>query len=144
MKKQGNPRTKIARLKRTRKTYEFFVGIPYGSSAMNGYRKAARHFGFRTLEDPCTDGTDTFRLLIHKSSQKLRTVARMLQRAALSDDKCAIWDADMEILVSDIHYFHHNWRHWDQVQDEDALENLSWSRTVTKLGKRYRVTLKTR
>ena len=60
------------RLLRNRHTFEFVTRYPHGTSAINGYRRAARHFKFHTLEDPTTVGTDTCRLLIHKSARKLR------------------------------------------------------------------------
>jgi hypothetical protein len=47
------------RLLRNRRTYEFLIRYPHGTTAINGYRRAARHFKFHTLEDPTTVGTDT-------------------------------------------------------------------------------------
>ena len=40
------------RLIRNRRTFEFVIRYPHGIAAINGYRRAARHFNFHTLEDP--------------------------------------------------------------------------------------------
>ncbi len=128
-------------LKRTRDTFEFFVCDPFGSSVMNGYRRAARHFGLHTLEDPGSVGTDTFRMLIHKSAGKLRRVANALAKVYESGD-----DIEAEMLLHDsgVHWFDHDWSYWCVEADEGALDQLGWIRRVTRCGPRYRVTLRLR
>jgi hypothetical protein len=131
-----------ARLKRTENRYEFLIRYPYGTSAVNGYRRAARHFGLHTLEDPTTVGTDTFRLLIHKSAKRLREAARILNRAYSADDETLINEAETWLAIeSDIHWFDHDWKYWNQEQDEGALEQLGWKRIVVQVGNSFRVTL---
>jgi hypothetical protein len=147
MKKNRKPGKPAARLKRTRNTYEFCIRYPHGTSAINGYRRAARHFGLHTLEDPSTLGTDTCRLFIHKDIRKLREAARVIKSAYASGDESLIEDAE-EWLASGggggggVTWFDHDWRYWDQEQDEGALECLGWNRGVVELGSQYRLTIK--
>ena len=142
-------RGRAPRLKRTRTTYEFFVRDPCGTSAIRGYRRAARHFRLHTLEDPLSKGQDECRLLVHKSPRKLREAARVLIAAnsranSLEDDVAmeVLRDADMWLIENQVHWFHHDWSYWDIEQDLGALENLSWQRRVVETDNRYRVTIK--
>ena len=83
------------RLLRNRHTFEFVTRYPHGTSAINGYRRAARHFKYHALEDPTTVGTDTCRLLIHKSARKLREAMKRLGEAYSSNDEGLIAEAEM-------------------------------------------------
>ncbi len=124
-------------------TYEFTVQDPWGLTAVEGYLEAARHFGLNAMEDPSTDGGDTYRLLIHRSVTKLRQAGRILARAHSSEDDARIEKAEEWLaLESGVHWFHHDWRYWDQEQDEGALEQLGWERVVKKTRNGYRVTLR--
>ena len=137
------PRSRPPRLKRTKNTFEFFVRDPHGTSAINGYRRAARHFGLRTLEDATTVGTDTCRLLIHKDVRKLHAAAKALDRAYTSQDDALIDDAETWLRCeSGVQWFDHDWCSWVQEQDEGTLEQLGWERVVLKSGNCYRVTLR--
>jgi hypothetical protein len=135
-----------ARLNRTSNTYEFFVRYPYGSSVIRGYRRAARHFGLHTLHDPTFAGSDGYRLLIHKSAKKLREAARVLGHAYAhaneTDDETLIDEAEFWLEIkSGVHWFSHDWKHWDQEQDEGALEHLGWRRVVVEEDDGFRITL---
>ena len=118
-------------------------GYPHETSAVNGYRRAASHFGLHTLEDPTTIGTDTCRLLIHKSAQKLREAAKVLNKAYSTDDETLMDNAETWLAYkSGGHWFDHDWRCWDQEQDEGALERPGWERLVVELGNSYGVRLR--
>lgn len=131
------------RLKRTRNTYEFLIRYPYGISAINGYRRAARYFGLHTLEDPTTVGTDTCRLLIHKSTKRLRDAAKVLNHAYSSDDQTLIDTAEIWLTTeSDVHWFDHDWKYWNQEQDVGALEQLGWNRVIIEASNSFRITLR--
>lgn len=132
-------------LRRDERTYEFFVRYPWGLSAINGYRRAARHFGLRTLEDPSCDGADTLRLLVHRDPRKLRLAAKVLGQAYSfdGDDDGRADDAEAWLAFdSGVHWFHHDWKWWNQDQDEGALERLRWKRTIVETKKGYRVTVR--
>ena len=148
MKKNATPRRSPApRLVRTRNVYEFIVRFPWGSSAISGYRRAARHFGFHTMEDPTLEGSDAYRVLVHKDARQLRAAAKMLSDAYSCEEDAPGEAAEMWLICeSGIHYFTHDWKHWDPEQDEGALECLGWERRVVELnwpsGCAYRVTLR--
>jgi hypothetical protein len=138
-----------APLKRTEDTYEFLVTYPHGGSAISGYRRAARHFGLHTREDPTYEGSDAYRVLVHESAQKLRDVAKALNDAYSAANSSDLGDEtlideveDWLVLKSDVAWFTHDWSYWGQDQDEGALEHLKWKRTVVESGKDYRVTLR--
>jgi len=131
------------RLLRNRRTFEFVTRYPHGTAAINGYRRAARHFKFHTLEDPSTAGSDTCGLLIHKNAQKLCEAAKILKEAYASDDDGLIEKAELWLACdSGVHWFDHDWKYWDQQQDEGALECLGWERLIVESGARYRVRLR--
>ena len=131
------------RLVRNRHTFEFLVRYPHGTAAINGYRRAARHFKFHTLEDPTTVGGDTCRLFVHKSAQKLREAAKVVGDAYTSGDDELIDEAEMWLATdSDVHWFDHSWKYWAIEQDEGALECLGWKRLIVESGASYRVTLR--
>lgn len=129
------------RLARTSDTYEFLVRYPWGASAISGYRRAARHFGFHTREDPTLAGSDAYRLFVHKSAAMLRQAVKTLEVAYVSDQQAAIDDVELSIGASGVAWFAQDWKHWDPDQDEGALECLGWKRFVVETGKNYRVTL---
>jgi hypothetical protein len=134
---------RAAPLKRTKNTYEFFVRFPHGTLAMKGLRQAARHFGFHTFKDPTTVGTGTLRLLIHKNPKALRAAAKVLDRAYSSDRQRLIDKAEAWLnSESGVNWFDHDARYWNIEQDEGALENLGWKRTVVEIGDYYRITLR--
>ena len=60
MQEKTTSRMQFPLLRRTKTAFEFYISSPWGLSAVNGYRRAARHFGLHTLEDPTTLGTDSF------------------------------------------------------------------------------------
>lgn len=123
-------------------TFEFVVRPPHGISAVVGYRKAARHFGLRTLVDPTTTGGDDTRILMHPSAAVLRKTAKALSRAMASENEGDAEDAEFWLArESGVHWFHHHWRHWDIDQDRGALENLGWRRRIVQSGDTYLVTL---
>jgi hypothetical protein len=131
------------RLTRTRNTYEFIVQEPYGASAINGYRRAARHFGFRTLEDPTFGGSDAYRLLIHEDARKLRAAAKVLCEAYSSGDQNCIDEAESWLAsASGVNWLSHDWKYWDSEQDEGTLGCLGWKRRVVEVDGRYRVALR--
>jgi hypothetical protein len=130
-------------LRRSRRTFEFLVRYPHGISAINGYRRAARHFGLHTQEDPTTVGNDTCRLFIHKSPSKLREAARRVGDAYASGDDSFIEQAETWLAFdSDVNWFAQDWKYWDQDQDEGALKNLGWERIIVERAHHYRVTLR--
>ena len=131
-----------ARLVRTADTYEFLVREPWGASAISGYRRAARHFGLHTMEDPTMEGSDAYRVFVHKSVSALRRAARMLDRAYTSNQQDAIDDAEIWLLDNHLIWFAHDWHYWDEAQDEGALECLGWKRLVVKRENIYRITLR--
>jgi hypothetical protein len=100
---------------RNRTTFEFFVKYPWGTSAINGYRKACRHFGYRTLQDPTTVGNDDCRLLISIDMKKLRHAAKVLNK---TDDDGSVSDElhwqkeDWLQSASGISWLDHDWKHW--------------------------------
>ena len=135
---QQEPRGRSPVLKRTRTTYEFFVRYPCGTSAINGYRRAARHFKLHTLEDPCSQGNDDCRLLIHKNSPTLREAAKVLNDAgsitsSLDDDDAMpidampiLEDAEDWLSKNDVHWFHHDWKYWD-IEPSRARRQIEFS-----------------
>jgi hypothetical protein len=132
-------------LRRNATTFEFVVRYPHGTSAINGYRQAARHFGFHTLEDPTTAGGDDTRVLIHRSASVLRRAARRLSKAWTSDLDGAADEGELWLATeSGVSWFHHDWNYWDADQDNGALESLGWRRRISAQGDDYRVTLTTR
>lgn len=84
------PNGKTPRLLRDRNTFEFFVKDPWGTSAIHGYRRACRHFGYHTLDDPTAAGSDDYRLLVSKNRKKLQQAAKVLKQTdgdgGVSDD----------------------------------------------------------
>jgi hypothetical protein len=107
------------RLRRTRTLYEFFVRYPWGLSSIEGYRRAARHFGLRTLEHPMSRGSDSCCLLIHRSAGTLRKAARIDP-----EDGESLYERMTELGVSMID---HDWRQWCFELDMVALERLGLS-----------------
>jgi hypothetical protein len=140
--RSGGRTRRRGRLARTADTYEFLVRPPFGASVISGYRKAARHFGLQTMEDPTMEGSDGYRVLVHKSAPVLRRAADVLDRAYGSDRQSAIDEAEMWLATSDVTWFAQDWRYWDEAQDEGALACLGWKRLVVKSEKSYRITLK--
>jgi hypothetical protein len=135
------------RLIRNRNTFEFLTRYPNGTAAINGYRRAARHFKFHTLEDPTMVGSDAYRLFVHKSAQKLREAAKVIgdayTLANTADDEELIDEAEMWLCDSDVLWFAQDWKYWDMEQDEGALELLGWERLIAPYGDAgYRVTLR--
>jgi hypothetical protein len=131
------PRIK-RRVKRRRvssRVYRFRVTYPFGTTAIHGYRRAARHFGLRTLLDPTCEGSDDWRLLIHEDPKLLRRTAKMLLEHARSDsnNEDFLFEEDEILLRSKVHWFAHDWKGWSIEQDEGAIDSLGWSRTVTEL-----------
>jgi hypothetical protein len=138
-----------AKLRRNRTTFEFFVNYPWGISVINGYRKACRHFGYRTLEDPTTVGNDDCRLLISKDMKKLRHAAKVLTET--DDDGTEseelFWQKEQWLQShSEVHWFAHDWKHWDWQQDRGAFEHLGWDCVIVKWSDEpracYRVTIR--
>jgi hypothetical protein len=113
--------------------YKFTVFYPFGTTAIQGYRRAARYFGLHTRIDPTTEGTDQWRLLVHKDAKLLRRTAKTLLDHAMSESDN--FDAqEFEILLnSGIHWFAQDWKWWDIQNDDGALEHLGWSRAITEL-----------
>jgi hypothetical protein len=115
-----------------------------GGHLINGYRKACRHFGYRTLEDPTTVGNDDWRLLIHKEMKKLRRAARVLNETdndgVVSDE---LYDQKEEWLQFErgVTWFHHDWRHWYWREDKNTFEELRWDGIITECKDYYRVTI---
>lgn len=128
-------------LVRTADTYEFLVRYPWGASAISGYRRAARHFGFHTREDSTLAGSDAYRLFVHKRAAILRQAVKVLEVAYISDQQAAIDDAEASLASGDVAWFAQDWKHWDEEQDEGALEHLGWKRLIVKAGRSYRITL---
>ena len=133
--------SRSVRLVRTADTYVFLVQYPFGGSVISGYRKAARHFGLHTMEDPTMEGADAYRVLVHKSRPAIRRAAQVLDRAYGSDQQSAIDDAEMWLTRSNVTWFAQEWNYWDDAQDEGALACLGWKRLIVKSEKSYRVTL---
>jgi hypothetical protein len=138
-------------LVRSRSRYELIVSYPWGTSAISGYRRAARHFGLHTRLDSTSKGTDQWCLLIHRDEAVLRAAARSLTNYARSCndreiDNEGVLDEEFEILLnSGAHWFAHDWKWWDIEGDEGALEGLRWSRIVTQRDDgSYRVSLRRR
>ena len=130
------------RLARTAGIYEFLVREPFGASAISGYRKAARHFGLHTREDPTLAGSDGYRVFVHKSAARLRQAVKMLDVAYVSDQQNVIDDAEAELAGWHVPWFAQDWKYWDAEQDEGALETLGWKRRIAKAGNGYRITLR--
>jgi hypothetical protein len=89
-------------------------------------------------------GTDSCRLLIHKSASKLREAAKRLGDAYTSGDDELIQEAEIwSSFDSDVHWFARDWKYWDQEKDDGALECLGWERLIVESGaKSYRVTIR--
>lgn len=133
-----------ATLRRTKGTFEFYARYPMGLSVMNGYRRAARHFGWHTLEDPSTIGTDSYRLFLHRKVEKLREASRKINDAYSSDDDSQVDDLEIWLASqSGLHWFDQDWKYWDEESDLTTLGFLGWSRHVLDLGKRSRITIDT-
>jgi hypothetical protein len=119
------------------------VRYPWGLSAVSGYRKAARHFGLHTLEDPSTVGTTSFRILVHQDVTKLRRAAKVLADAYSSDDDHLVSKAENWLLSeSGVNWFAQDGSWWDLARDEGALECLGWVRSVAELAGCSRVTIR--
>jgi hypothetical protein len=122
--------------------YKFTVREPWGTSVINGYRRAARHFGLHTRNDPTAEVSDSYRLLVHREAGKLRQVAAALTRLDADDPEFEL--NELEVLTP-VNWFWHHWRKWDKSQDEGALGNLAWKRTIIELKPGvFRVTIKGR
>ena len=94
------------KLRRDAAAFEFVVRAPHGTSAIRGYQRAARHFGFRTLDDPTTGGGDDTRLLIHRNLAVLRTAARVLSKGWASENESDADEAELWLATeSDVHWF---------------------------------------
>lgn len=132
----------VRRLARTADTYEFLVRAPFGASAISGYRRAARHFGLHTLEDPTAEGSDAYRVLVHENARALARAAQVLEHAYGSDRQSAIDEAEVWLARSDVSWFAQDWKYWDMDQDEGALDCLGWKRFVVQSAKSYRITLR--
>lgn len=143
MKKSQPPKqSRPTRLVRTKAVFEFIVRYPWGTSAINGYRKAARHFGFHTMEDPCYAGSDAYRTLIHKDANKLRAVAKAIGDANLSCQDDSIFEIEAQLFhAARVTFFAHDWKCWDISADEVALSNLRWKRRILETPNYYRVTI---
>ena len=87
------------------------------------------------------EGSDGFRVLVHRSAAALRRAARVLDCAYGSDVLDAIDEAEIWLLRSDVTWFAQDWRYWDEAQDEGALECLGWKRLVVKSSNVFRITL---
>lgn len=129
------------RLERTADTYEFVIRPPLGASVISGYRRAAHHFGLHTLEDPTAEGSDGYRVLVHRSLPRLKKAAAVLERAYSSDRQNRIDDAEAWLARSGVTWFAQDWNYWDQAQDQGALACLGWKRRVVKTEKSYRITI---
>ena len=120
-------------LTRDTRTYEFIVRYPHGTSAINGYRRAARHFGLHTREDSTTIGSDATRLFVHRDAARLRAADRTLSAAYASNDDSRIEDAEWWLAAdSGVHWFEQDWNGWEPELDEGALEHLGWRREMTE------------
>ncbi len=73
------------------------------------------------------EGSDAFRVLVHKSRSALRRAAGVLDRAYGSNKQSAIDEAEMWLISSDVTWFAQDWKCWDEAQDEGALACLGWS-----------------
>jgi hypothetical protein len=148
--KRKTPPKSLARapLVRSREVFEFLVRDPYGSSAIAGYRRAARHFGLHTREDPAFEGSDAYRMFVHKDPRKLRVVAKAIGDVNEKCEDDTLDDQELEIfLKTDVTYFAQDWHYWDETADEAALKDLGWKRRIAestdKSGNQiFRVTLK--
>lgn len=132
-------------LVRNARCFEFLVRYPWGSAAINGYRRAARHFGLHTMEDPAFEGSDAYRMFVDRSASRLRSVAASIRKiAALDDGTRDDFDPVDDWLVEqrDLHWFAADWKHWSMEDDEGTLEGLGWQRSVVQMGNRYRITLR--
>jgi hypothetical protein len=98
---------------------------------------------FRTLDDPSTIGTTSFRLLIHKDWRVLCRASRVLKEAyASNDDQCIADAEDWLAIESDVHWFAQDGSWWDMARDEGALDCLGWTRSVVETPLRHRVTVR--
>lgn len=115
-----------ARSKRSATEFAFVVRYPWGTSAIEGYRRAAEHFGLCTRVDPTTDGDDVTRLLIHADAAVLaRAVEGLLALLDGSDEDDPYEWPDVDLLIeAGVHWFTQDWKHWDAEQDEGVLEGL--------------------
>jgi hypothetical protein len=139
-------KSKPRRLQRSADIFEFIVDYPHGTSALAGYRKAARHFGWRTREDPTLAGGDQWRLLIGRDDRVLREAVRRLSESDEShesEDEDDLFP-DMDILLDlNVHWIAQDWKYWDMEAEAGAMESLGWTRSVVPHGKRaFRVTLR--
>ena len=132
MKSKPTPKpSRSARLIRNRSIFEFLVRYPHGSSAIAGYRRAARHFGLHTKDDPTFEGSDAYRLFIHRNARKLRAIAKAIEHANAITPDDTIYDVENDLFdEAQVTYFTQDWRFWDIPADESALENLGWKRYV--------------
>jgi hypothetical protein len=129
---------------RSAKVFEFLVKYPWGISAISGYRRAARHFGLHTREDPSTVGNDSWCLFVHKDPRKLRQVVAQLSALDPSNSNYDVDEWSIKV-GSGVHWFWHDWKQWDIEADENAVKNLGWTRAVEDRGDgTYRVTIRRR
>lgn len=134
-----------APLVRDARCFEFLVKYPWGTKAIGGYRRAARHFGWHTFQDPTFEGSDAYRMFVDPRAAKLRSVAAGVRRInQLDDGTLDDYDPVEDWLVQrrDLTWFAADWKHWFAGDDEAALRALGWRRTVEEVGNSYRVTLR--
>ena len=137
---QPNVRSKRQpKLRRSREVYEFLVRYPWGFSSILGYRRAARHFGLHTLEDPSSRGQDSCCLLVHGSAQVLRDAAQVSPTIEPED-----WDDFYpEMAKRGICVIDHDWKHWYPEDDKEPLAGLGLQAEFLEYEEgRYRVTLR--
>ena len=104
---------------------------PFGASAIEGYERAAHHFGLYTLHDPTFEGMDCYRLLVHDNFERLKSVGQQLSELEAPEENDDNLGGEIDILLpAGLHWFSHTVGHWDIAQDEGALECLGWSRTI--------------
>ena len=143
MKRKPRPKkSESSRLIRDRDTYEFIVRRPHGASAISGYRRAARHFGLHTLEDPSFTGGDSFRMFVSKDARKLRLLAKDIHQAYATGGDDAFDAAELLVMEADsVHFFTQDVNYWNIEDDEGALECLGWKRSIVEKPSYYRVTI---
>jgi hypothetical protein len=134
-------------LVRNARCFEFLVKYPWGTTAINGYRRAARHFGLHTIDDPTFEGSDAYRLFVDPSASRLRSVAASVRKINALDDGTTD-DLDLDpvddwlVRQDDLWWFSHDWKHWLMEDDESVLQALGWLRSVVAIGNNYRITLR--
>lgn len=91
------------------------------------------------VEDPTSEGGDSYRIFLSNNRRKLHTAVRALDRAYEEwnggegpDELIDSAEANI-VLVAGVSSIEHDWKHWDWENDVPTLAELGITLTVTEL-----------